>query len=257
MPAFTSDEAAAAPGPGGIPVVTILLLYSPAAVEARLGWDEAQGYAKTCVATLNSLVFPTSDIACRMKLVDVAELDMRYKEAKTYQEMLNELTEGKLTVGRSGRLKRNIGISVARHRDNVKADLVSLFVVCAEKGGLAWPMKKRDRDFARLAFSVVNCDEADEQFDFAHEIGHNFGCCHERGRHQGASLTEYGFAHEFRVNRTWHRTIMWEVGPRKWFFSNPNRKYLGVATGVPLENENAAYNAKVMTDSAPIVAGFR
>jgi hypothetical protein len=236
-----------------------LILFTAEALKHHDDWSAAQAYAKSCVAKLNERVFPDSGIDLTIRLVDVAVLDLK-EPAKdsVFQQILDTLTEGKSSVGLSGKKKGAVNKPAADYRNVVKADLVSLFVASREKAGLAWPMKKRHANFEKWAFSVVNAVVADEYLAFAHELGHNFGCGHERGQ-GGGRVTPYAFGYEFGggMGVPPFRTIMCESNPRIELFSNPNKKYMGQPAGVAINQKDAAFNAKVMNDSAATVTAFR
>jgi len=99
-------------------------------------------------------------------------------------------------------------------REKYKADIVSLMRVYQPWGatcGLAWVMQEVDSTFADFAFSVVevhpdNCDE----ITFAHELGHNMGCAHDRdnANTNGAYSYSYGYDRQYSNGTGIFGTVM-------------------------------------------------
>ncbi|BCW95285.1 MAG: M12 family metallo-peptidase [Fimbriimonadales bacterium] len=130
-------------------------------------------------------------------------------------------------------------------RTNYRADQVVLLVDNTDVCGLAWCGNGSDPE---RAFSLVKWDCTN--YTFAHEIGHNQGCGHDRDN-GGCGFRTYGFGWRFTGNNgVQYRTVMaYAPGTRIPYFSNPNVTYQGVATGVPIGNPNEAYNARVITET--------
>jgi hypothetical protein len=205
-------------------------------------------------------VLRNSDIPFTFKLVDVARLDAGYHEQASFTTMLEDVRTGKLPIvetGRAGGLPQPVHL--AKYRDEVGADLVSLLVATADgENGASWTMRRREQAFADRAFSVVSYLAATGHLSLAHELGHNFGCCHDRANHQGpAPLVSYAYGHRLWIGPEEYVTIMADGSHRIEYYSNPEKGYGGVRSGVPLGQQGEAYNAKVMTESAPTVAKFR
>jgi hypothetical protein len=98
----------------------------------------------------------------------------------------------------------------------------------------------------------------------SHELGHNFGCQHDRensGGATGAYSSSYGYRF-YGKNGVQYRTIMaYAPGTRLGYFSNPNvtaiEPGVGVPVGVPIGQPGEAYNALTMEKDAFEVASFR
>jgi hypothetical protein len=234
-----------------------LLLIATDTTVARVGsWANLKKLADQAVNQVNVTIFPKSEIRFAFKLVDVARSS--YSEAKDFEQMLNDLAHGKVLLTESAKSgKFAVPIAATDHRDAVGADVVSMFVKADTESGISFAMTRRETSFERFAFSVVWYRAATGHLSLGHELGHNFGCCHDHGNHQGPSLVPYGFGHSFDVASKRCRTIMCAGAPRVDLFSNPNVMFCGVPAGVPSGQPNPAFNAKVMNESAPLVAQFR
>jgi hypothetical protein len=89
-------------------------------------------------------------------------------------------------------------------------------------------------------------------------MAHNFGCHHDR-QTEGASGDDqkpsYGFRFNYRGADT--GTVMSYAANRVPYFSNPNISYNGIALGVPDDQPNPAFNARVLSANAPMMAAYR
>lgn len=97
-----------------------------------------------------------------------------------------------------------------------------------------------------------------------HELGHNFGCRHQRAdpgtdAADGNGLYHYGHVFPRSGGETGTMMAVY-VAPTTLFrvpyFSNPGLTYLGNSLGVPADQPRAAYNALIMSDNAAHVAGL-
>ena len=189
--------------------------------------------------------------------------------------------------------------SIATLRNTYSADLVSLLRVYHDEGycGYASIMTTVDHSFESFAFSVVESRSASEAFppyyeycddtSFAHELGHNMGCEHDRiyADYPGAYPYSYGYSGvpasfldslptdhpcygslsnpcKLRTDRQFG-TIMSYIFPTIPYFSTPLVTYSGGAIGIsggPSGNDNptsSADNARTINNTKVTVANFR
>lgn len=154
-------------------------------------------------------------------------------------------------------------------RNNVKADLVCLLREYQGNGlpcGRAWVMSNNvSAQFESYAFSIVEVRFEDErssgdrwycsELTFAHEIGHNLGCAHDRGNAEkpGAYDYSYGFDHDGEFG-----TIMsYNKINRISYFSNPLFKYGDIPIGIDENEADSSNNALTINNTREIVANFR
>ncbi len=155
---------------------------------------------------------------------------------------------------------------VAMLRDQYSADLVSLLRVHqhSESGlpcGMAWLMETLDSNAADGAFSVTEIRRESEanpyyclDITFAHEIGHNLGCEHDREHAIGQGA--YPFSYGYYVSGLFG-TVMSYVGPNIPYFSSPLATYGGYSVGKDESQPDSADNAKTINNTRVVVANFR
>jgi hypothetical protein len=110
--------------------------------------------------------------------------------------------------------------------------------------------------------------QSSSTYTLTHELGHNFGCTHDRGTVEtavtpatdttGDGKYNYGFSYSWQMNGNTYKngTVMSYANPLP-YFSHPEIVYDGRTIGVPIGEPRAAYNAKVMADNASVVAAYR
>lgn len=206
-------------------------------------------------AALEGSLVPT-----RLRLVGVHEVS--YAEAGqgfgTHLDNLTDRGDGEMD-------------EIHQVRDDTGADLVVLIVgELTNACGIGWrlqnqhssgPSADAQRQFnATHAFCVVSDLCADSTYTFAHEVGHNLGCCHNAqnaGSCQPSNRFPTPFGHRFTGDFDQWRTIMsYDDASRSFrripLFSNPAVDWDGEPTG-----SSSANNAATLTTSRLDAARYR
>ncbi len=231
--------------------IDVMAVYTGSAVGVN-GTNGAAGMN----ATLDLMVgranasFLNSRVGVRLRLV--------YRAQVTYTESGSSSTDlSRLSTNGDGHMD-----SVHADRTSRGADLVTLIVnsLSDPNAGIA----NIYTGSSNAAFSVVKLSAHDSTF--THEAGHNFGCLHHRagnsvnGPYGNSSGGGYSFGRDFTpTGYPQLRTIMSTSSAplRVPYFSNPDVTYLGVATGVALDQLQPCHNALVIENTKAAVAGFR
>jgi hypothetical protein len=258
-------ESAAAPplgGDGDSPMVAqccddpsrldVLVMYTPIAMNAAGGVEAITNEIELAVAVANA-AYEASGIDTRLHLVHCGLTD--YAEDGSYSEHLP-----RFQTQYDGYMDEVHGL-----RDEYGADLVSLFVDDGEYCGQAYRMGTPSWGFAPYAFSVTTWYCAVGNKSFAHEIGHNQGCCHDHENTEcidwnGEPNPSYDHAYGHRFigdsGSEWRTIMAIFSGERIGHFSNPDFLYDGQPTGVA-DGPEAANNALTINNTSWYVAQFR
>lgn len=168
-----------------------------------------------------------------------------------------------ITGASNGQLTSSPPAAIQILRETYQADLVSLLRVFPETGscGQGWVLKTDNNVFADFAFSVTEVKDAvPGQYycvdaTFAHELGHNMGCAHDRaheGTYGGAYSYSYGYGFEGIFG-----TVMSYISPSITYFSTPLVNYQGQPIGKDESQPDSADNAKSINNTRTTVANFR
>ncbi len=221
-------------------VFDVLIVYTDDARVDAGGTAAIQAECQLAIETTNE-VYANSGILARCRLVWRGE--GAYTETGSFLDHLNRITN----------TSDGILDWVHTRRDDYNCDLVALLVEDTSSGGIAWCQAS-----ASSAFSVTRYDIASSAYVFAHEIGHNQGCAHDRQNVDCSGSHSYSYGWRFFGNDgTQYRTVMsYAPGSRIPYFSNPNRNFQGQPTGVPIGQTNESYNVNTINIRRGTIEGF-
>ena len=141
-----------------------------------------------------------------------------------------------------------VGGPVNQMRNYFKADLVVMLRVRGNAGGIAWRKSVTTGCDGTLGYCVVGVGGLYD-ITLAHELGHNFGCCHapgDQGNYCPLLPWPYNNGHRFVGNDfVLYGTLMtYPPGANILYFSNPDVIYEGQPTGeaqdfLPYWSDNA------------------
>jgi hypothetical protein len=144
------------------------------------------------------------------------------------------------------------------------ADMVSLLINDTSYCGLAWVLIGNGIPvWHNWAFSVVRVDcVAGPDWSFAHELGHNMACFHDRDNVSAQApepLYPYAYGYRFYGDSgARYRTIMsYAPGTRIQYFSNPYLLHDGQPLGIPEGLEGEANNARTLSRTATFMRDLR
>jgi hypothetical protein len=253
-PAPGAGGAAAGGGAAGITgcadgsVITVMVLYTPLARDGAGGAAPIEAEIDLSVALANQ-AYTNSLIGMQLELVHVAEVN--YGEPGNYQGHLTGLTNPN-----DSKMDEVHGLRYFH-----LADLVDLFVADGQYCGIAWLMNQNSPSFESMGFSVTTWYCAGAGMTFAHELGHNMGCCHAPGDGGGCfsgGLFDWSVGYRFTGNSgtLWRDIMAYSPGVRIPNMSNPLVFHDGQPTGVP-PGPNGADNATTINLTSPTIANFR
>ena len=238
---------APASGPADDPDSFDLMIVYTAAARQDFGGTEAVELVCELAVEFANQCYANSGLPLRGRLVHTMESD--YVESGSYVTDLARLAAGTLVSAGD----------VAQARDQYGADFVSLFTgpegssddqAAAGRGYLnATPDESHAFSIclARNAFGLT----------LVHEIGHNMGCAHDAANAAGLGSPAFPFSYGWRWTGTdgaLYRDVMaYPPGTPEPYFSSPLVTFQGVATGDPLQ----ADNARTLTQNAAAFANYR
>jgi hypothetical protein len=182
------------------------------------------------------------------RLVHSAEID--YAESGSLATDLNRLTNPS-----DGYMD-----SVHQWRNLYGADLVSLFTSTGDYAGFGWELHN-PAGSPDHCFSVCRADQAVWGDTLIHELGHNMGCGHYKYQRSAPGPGIFSYSAGWRWVGTelgwcWN-SIMTYCEPgcydTAFHFSNPNVTHDGVATGHPVD----ADNARSLRELKGVIANYR
>ena len=204
-----------------------MILYTPTASTELGGDNAAVAKAQAHIMSLNT-AFSDSGISTTAKLAGTQRITPSFTGDKRLNDAIRHITSDQ---------------SVSTWRTDKKADLVTC-IVSKEGGGSAWGLGSfltntngSKNVYASSFWSSVPGET------FAHEIGHNMGCAHDRDNSSSQGTYSYSYGNHFSgTDKKDYRTIMAynKNGERRVLkFSGPTIMHEGTATGKANDTDNA------------------
>ncbi len=229
--------------------IDVLVVYDQAA-RAAAGGTSAMQTLITLAVTESNAGYSNSGVSQRIRLVHSAEVD--YSETSFNWSATLDRLQGTA----DGYMDE-----VHTLRNTYVADEVVLLVNDTGYCGLAYLMTTVSTSFASDAFALVSLTCATGYYSFAHELGHNMGCHHDRAN-TGGGQGAYSYAYGYQAPDKAFRTIMayncaTPGCTRVNYWSNPDKTYGGQPMGVLYSDPLAADNRRALNNTASTVANFR
>ena len=233
-------------------VIDVMILYTDGMASAHPG-----GQIHTRMQYLidqANVSYSNSLIATRLRLVHSAQVAYPDDSPGGMSEALNAVRD-------------NVGVfaGVEADRTTYGADQVTLlrqFVdeACGLAGVLTSNNPSRAYALVHDGFKTNGSGYYCSDFTYAHEVGHNMGCTHDRDHASGGRFP-YSFG--LQAPSGAFRTVMAYASgcgspcTRVSQFSNPSVPYGGEATGVSQASPDSADNAATINFTRTEMAGFR
>jgi hypothetical protein len=239
----------AAPGSDDGSTIDVLIGYTTSAKTAAGGENGIKNLIQIGLNETNQ-GYANSGVVQRIRIVHTVEVN--YDESSGFDAALDRLTKSS-----DGSLNKILSL-----RNQYGADLVSLWINNSQYCGLANLMTQPDPSFESKAFSVVNVSCATGYYSFAHEMGHNQGCQHDRNNSDGPGAFPYSYGYQQTVANPIFRTIMaYECSgtpcKRINYWANPDVKYEGIPTGTVPHSQQAADDSLSLNNTRLLVSRFR
>ena len=229
--------------------IDVMVLYTKGLRERYGTTSLAEGRIRHLVDLANDS-YDNSEIHTQLRLVYMKEVD--YSDQTDNETALEDLTDNK-----------GVFADVESLRDTHGADQVTLLrSYVGHHCGLAWIMRKSSPDHAyAVVMDGSSGGKSCPDLAYTHELGHNFGCAHDRANTHHEGMYDYSYGYQFKAGDNWYRTIMaydCEQGCTKIsYFSNPRLRYKNVPIGIAADQDNSADNALTIEQTRLIVAKYR
>lgn len=247
--------------------VDVLVVYTPYARASEGGTSAMITLIGTAISDMNQRL-ANSQVNTRVRLV-------------WYQEMTGYVEDGENELTRLANTDGYMDEALTL-RDTYRADMVALITQTMTSGGTSlcgqgYRMPSYSSS-ASNGFSRTRRDCIDGG-TFAHELGHNFGACHDLGTTQSnpdaggcsSPVAPYPYGWRFRRNmglgyyQHWHTTMAYGLSDplygsstRVPYYSNPSLSYDPSGAGGPYPLGDATANvSQLLRDTAPTVANWR
>lgn len=230
-------------------VIDVMVVYTTDARVAAGGQTQIESLIDLAIADANA-AFASSLINTSLNLV--------HSEEVSYVESGLSDTDGARLVN------PNDGFLDGVHplRDQFGADCVSLWVNTLDAGGIGFFPDASLTGIGASGMSVLRLDQA-ALLTFAHEIGHNLFCAHDRPNATGPPpFANYSYGFE-EPGGAWRTIMAVSSGDLIPHFANPNVNWPGPVppnpgpTGIAVGQTDPSDVALTINETRHIVANFR
>lgn len=243
IPPVELEDPGAATDRGSLTTIDLLVGYTGSARNQSGGTAGMLAEIDLAVASAN-LAYQNSNVDIHLNLV------------LTYAAQYNETNDASLDLFNWREDGDGFMDSVHDQRDDIAADMCALLVGSLNACGIANLMTSPSTNFENRAFSVTELGCAVNNLSFAHELGHNLGCAHDRDNaNNGAYSYSFGYRDPF-APADWRTIMAYAPGTRIQWFSNPLIGYEGQVLGV-LSGANSADNSRSMNLTRTVARDWR
>ena len=232
-------------------LLDVMVLYTPSARQAVGGTNNMLNLIQLAVAETNQ-GYANSQVIQRLRLVHTYEVN--YTEGTGEAGFSNALNDVRGTS--DGKMDE-----IHALRNQYGADLVSLWINDTAYCGLGYVMTSATGDFSTLAFTVCHYSCATGYYSFAHEMGHNQGCQHDRTSDSSTGVFVYSHGYQQTAAVPPFRTIMsYDCASgctRLNYWSNPEVLVAGFPTGLVSTAVDSADNHLSLNNTRTIAANWR
>lgn len=227
--------------------VDILILWTPRAQQSTGSEAAMQAALQNFVNNTNT-AYINSGIEQRVRLVHSQRTEYVEHSASSGTPMGTDLS----------RLRNNgDGIMDEAHtlRNQYGADLVHLVSGVANGAcGIAYLLFPGGNSSNGFGVTAYSCGWS----TFAHELGHNMGCAHDRDNgSSGYRCWSFGYR---TPNSQWRTIMAYAPGTRINYFSSPDVTWNGFTMGIgttACPSTTAADNVRTMNETRAVVSNFR
>ncbi|MDQ8184727.1 M12 family metallo-peptidase [Pelagicoccus sp. SDUM812002] len=222
--------------------IDLLVVYTPSLENDYGGYDGVEALVRASVESSN-ISFENSNIDIELRLIGLRKVD--------YQEDNDDMSVD------LDHLRNLDGVidETRTWRNEVGADVIYMFRSDSydiDHIGQAWILEDEGGEES-YAYGVVTGEYVLSGLVLQHEIGHNLGAAHDPDNTDNGGLFSYSYGHRFTISNVTYRSVMaYAPGYEINYFSSPNIKYEGVATGTSQRD-----NARTLRNTAATVAGYR
>ena len=228
--------------------IDLLVVYTPAANRAHA---DVKGLILSMIAQAHE-TYEKSGIHIRLNLVD--SFEWNYAESTGdvgWRKMIDDFVESPIVNNRRDASGADVAMLIINEPKQPSTYCGMAYLLSNEPSRRAYE--------STLAFGLVDYRCTD--YTFAHELGHIQGAHHnEQQDTNGYFSYGHGFIHPSSTPRLSFRTVMAyrcnapsPACPRVPYWSSPNVRYEGIATGTAHTNDNV----RVLNETAANVAAFR
>lgn len=232
-------------------IVEVMFLYTPQTVIGAGSVAKIQRQVTESVEEMNYRL-TNSRVNVQIRPIFIGEI--------AYTESGDIVTDLQRLAGYEGAFAR-AGVL----RTDYKADIVCLVTELENQGigGYAWDIPPL-RGNAATAFTAVRRQALGRSMVLAHEMGHLFGCAHDR-EHAGDlndpwfdQRRPYFFGYRLVVEGVTYVDVMgYDPGISLPYYSNPRQDLDGVPLGIPEGTAGASDISRTINETAPYVAAYR